>query len=242
MIALRVAALAVLYFACFAAVAAALLPPAPGTPASDPVAAACSLLVMTASNSIVIAYVVRRSRWSGWPLAAAFWVVLYGVTTVMPQIETAYFVTRLPTGMLPRLFVSGAIVAAVVSPLAVRLLGRWRRGATGESPLLRLTARGIRRPLRRKRAKAYRQGQGISDAITVKAAAKQSFSLLTQRENFYEEISALGLREYAGIQGRHVESDIIRAAAGKRANSYPTRGYPSVSYHGVSVAYAGNPA
>ena len=143
MIVLRVAALAVLYFVCFAAIAAAVLPPAPGVqPASDPVSAACALLVMTASNSVVIAYVVRRSRWSGWTLAAALWLVLYGVTTVMPQIESAYFITRLPRGMLPRLFVAGAIVTALVSPLAVKLLGRWRQGATdAESPRLPLTAR-----------------------------------------------------------------------------------------------------
>lgn len=143
MIVLRVAALTVLYFVCFAAIAAAVLPPAPGVqPASDPVSAACALLVMTASNSVVIAYVVRRSRWSGWTLAAALWLVLYGVTTVMPQIESAYFITRLPPGMLPRLFVAGAIVTALVSPLAVKLLGRWRQGATdAESPRLPLTAR-----------------------------------------------------------------------------------------------------
>lgn len=143
MIVLRVAALTALYFACFAGIAAAVLPPAPGVqPASDPVSAACALLVMTASNSVVIAYVVRRSRWSGWTLAMALWLVLYGVTTFMPQIESAYFVTRLPPGMLPRLFVAGAIVTALVSPLAVKLLGRWRQGATDvESPRLPLTAR-----------------------------------------------------------------------------------------------------
>lgn len=144
MIALRVVALAALYFLCFSAIAAALLPPAPGAqPASDPVTAAGALLVMTALNSVVIAYVVRRSRWSGWTLAAALWLVLYGVTTVMPQIESAYFVTRLPAGMLPRLFLTGAIVSALVSPLAVKLLGRWRHGADTDSdaPRLRLTAR-----------------------------------------------------------------------------------------------------
>lgn len=145
MIALRVAALAVLYFVCFTAVAAALLPPAPGVPpASDPVTAAWALLAMTAANSVVIAYVVRRSRWSGWTLATALWLVLYGVTTVMPQIETAFFITRLPPGMLPRLFLSGAIVTASISPIAVKLLGRWREGADADAgddaPRLRLTA------------------------------------------------------------------------------------------------------
>lgn len=90
---------------------------------------------------VVIAYVVRRSRWSGWTLAVTLWLVLYGVTTVMPQIESAYFITRLPAGMLPRLFVAGALVSALLAPLAVKLLGRWRQGASGESVWVRLTAR-----------------------------------------------------------------------------------------------------
>jgi hypothetical protein len=44
----------------------------------------------------------------------------------MPQIETAYFVTRLPPGMLPRLFLAGIIMAAVFAPLAVLILGKAR--------------------------------------------------------------------------------------------------------------------
>jgi fumarate reductase subunit D len=44
----------------------------------------------------------------------------------MPQIETAYFITRLPPGMLPRLFLAGIIIAAVFAPLAVLILGKAR--------------------------------------------------------------------------------------------------------------------
>ena len=50
--------------------------------------------------------------------------------TVMSQIETAYFVTRLPPGMLPRLFLAGAIIAALFSPLAVLILGKRRPDRT----------------------------------------------------------------------------------------------------------------
>ena len=50
----------------------------------------------------------------------------------MGQIETAFFVTRLPTGMLPRLFLSGAIVAAIFSVLAVLILGK-RKADSPES-------------------------------------------------------------------------------------------------------------
>jgi len=43
---------------------------------------------------------------------------------VMSQIETAFFVTSLPPGMLPRLFLSGAIIAAIFAALAVLILGK----------------------------------------------------------------------------------------------------------------------
>jgi hypothetical protein len=56
--------------------------------------------------------------------------VFYGVMTVMPQIETAFFLTRLPPGMLPRLFLSGAIIAALFSSLAVLILGKRRSNRT----------------------------------------------------------------------------------------------------------------
>ena len=134
-LALRVVALAALYFVCFAGVSALLLPPPAGENAAGASAAAAALLAVSALNAAVIAYVVRHSRWSGWTLAAAMFVVLYGVVTVMPQIESAFFLTRtrLPAGLLPRLFLSGAVIAALVAPLAVLVLGRWKRGDAAES-------------------------------------------------------------------------------------------------------------
>jgi hypothetical protein len=61
--------------------------------------------------------------------------VTYGVSTLMPQIETAYFVTRLPPGMLPRLFIAGLIIAAVFAPLAVLILGKRRYEPSNDSRL-----------------------------------------------------------------------------------------------------------
>ena len=125
--AIRLLALALVYFVCFVVVSGALLATTMDQPApADGGAALLALLVVSLVHAAVLTYVIRRSRWSGWKLIVSVFFVLYGVTTLMPQIETAYFVTRLPPGMLPRLFLAGLIIAAVFSPLAVLILGRAR--------------------------------------------------------------------------------------------------------------------
>jgi hypothetical protein len=135
-IAIRLVALTVLYFICFAAISAALLSPPPEQPAPGQAdAALAALLAVSLLNTAVLAYVILRSRWAGWKLILTVFFVLYGVTTLMSQIETAFFVTRLPPGMLPRLFLAGAFIAALFSPLAVLILGKWRpERAEGEGP------------------------------------------------------------------------------------------------------------
>ena len=143
MIAIRLVALTALYFICFAAFSAVLLPP----PSEQPVpaqagATVTALLAVSFLNSAVLAYVILRSRWSGWKLILAIFFVLYGVVTFMPQIETAFFVTRLPPGMLPRLFLAGAVIAALFAPLAVLILGKRRPDRAGDEsrPRLNMTA------------------------------------------------------------------------------------------------------
>ena len=72
-----------------------------------------------------------RSRWNGWKLAGALFVVLYGICTVLTQIETAVFpavADQLPDGALRGFFISGLILAAPFSLLAVWILGRTRKG------------------------------------------------------------------------------------------------------------------
>jgi hypothetical protein len=130
--AIRFFAVTILYFGSFAVVSGALL----STTAEQPTpaeagATLAALLVVSLVNAAVWTYVIRRSRWTGWKLILAVFFVFYGVGTLMPQIETAYFVTRLPPGMLPRLFIAGLIMAAVFSPLAVLILGKARRREAG---------------------------------------------------------------------------------------------------------------
>lgn len=91
-----------------------------------------ALFIVSLITAAIWTYVVLRSRWSGWKLILTVFIVYFGVSTVMSQIETAYFVTRLPPGMLRRLFLAGLIIAAVFAPLAVLILGRARSHETSE--------------------------------------------------------------------------------------------------------------
>ena len=128
--AIRFVAVTILYFGSFVVVSGALLSTASqqDTPA-DASATLLALLIVSLLNAAVWTYVIRRSGWTGWKLILTVFVVFYGANTLMPQIETAYFVTRLPPGMLPRLFIAGIIIAAVFAPIAVLILGKAKREA-----------------------------------------------------------------------------------------------------------------
>ena len=101
--AIRFLAVTILYFGSFVVVSGALLSTAPNESApADGGATLIALLVVSLINAAVWTYVIRRSSWTGWKLVLTVFLVFYGANTLMPQIETAYFVTRLPPGMLPR--------------------------------------------------------------------------------------------------------------------------------------------
>lgn len=123
----RLLILAIVYFICFAAVAAAILPrPEQEMSEAESRTMLLALVVVSFLNTAVLAYVILRSSWAGWRLVLAIFVITFGVMTVMPQIETAVFVTHLPAGMLPRLFLTGGAFAALFAPLAVLILGKGR--------------------------------------------------------------------------------------------------------------------
>lgn len=120
---LRVIALTFVLFVCFAigsgvAMRGITQPPAAGG------SAAVSLFVVCVLETMVLSYLILRSRWAGWRLILAIFVVFYGVATFMGQIESAVFLTKLPAGMLPRLFLMGFLIAAPFSVLAVIILGK----------------------------------------------------------------------------------------------------------------------
>lgn len=123
----RMIALTIVLFICFA-VAGGVLGQHPQTP-EPPGATAVAVLAVCFLNTIVLTHIILRSRWAGWRLIATVFVVFYGVMTFMPQIESAVFITRLPYGMLSRLFLAGGVIAAPFSVLAVLLLGKRKADA-----------------------------------------------------------------------------------------------------------------
>jgi len=126
-----------LLLACFA-IAAGIVGPLGGPPAPTQEGAAALMLLVCLLDTAVLSYLVMRSHWAGWRLAASIFVVFYGVTTVMSQIETAVFLPHLPEGVLPRLFALGALVAAPFAVLAVVVLDKGRAGRASATPGNRL--------------------------------------------------------------------------------------------------------
>ena len=114
----------VVLFICFAVAGTIVKLPGSGEPAAEAGDAAARLLAVCFLTVAVLTYTILRSRWAGWKLAVTVFLVYYGVATLMGQIESAVFITRLPAGALPRLFFMGALVAAPFAALAVLILGK----------------------------------------------------------------------------------------------------------------------
>jgi hypothetical protein len=135
---LKVIALTIILFICFG-VAAGLVGLADDSQTSGQAGSgALPLLAVCFLETAVLTYLILRSRWTGWRLTAAIFFVFYGVTTFMPQIESAVFLTRLPPGTLPRLFLMGALIAAPFSVLAVLILGKRKAETVDTQPNPRL--------------------------------------------------------------------------------------------------------
>lgn len=123
-IVLRVIALTIILFICFAVAGGVVGPQGNSQRPEQAGAAAVALLAVCFLNTLVLTHIMLRSRWAGWRLIATVFFVFYGVMTFMSQIESAVFITRLPSGTLPRLFLMGALIAAPFSVLAVPILGK----------------------------------------------------------------------------------------------------------------------
>ena len=108
---------------CFSLVFALVVPRQPGVSDAEQAAVLPAVLTLSFLNTAVLTYLVIHSQWSNLKLVLALVFVIFGVTTLMPQIETAVFVT-LPDGLLPRLFVAGFLFSVIFSPLLVLILGK----------------------------------------------------------------------------------------------------------------------
>lgn len=82
-----------------------------------------ALLAVCFLDTLVLTYIILRSRWTGWRLIATVFYVFYGVITFIAQIESLVF-HILPPDVLPRPFLMGVLIAAPFSLLAVPILGK----------------------------------------------------------------------------------------------------------------------
>ena len=101
--------------------------PANHAPSQRPENFLYPFLIVSVSVGVVLAYLILRSSWRGWPLVGAIFVGIYGISTVASQVESLFFLSnKLPPRLIPALFLQGAIAAALFAPLAVLLMGKWR--------------------------------------------------------------------------------------------------------------------
>ncbi|MBD3671616.1 MAG: hypothetical protein HUJ29_12675 [Gammaproteobacteria bacterium] len=88
-------------------------------------------VVIAVINALVLSYLALRSRWHGWKLVGALFLVQFGLETLMTQIETLAF--RQAMGLTPEqiapLFLGGFLRALIFAPLAVVILGKTQRVA-----------------------------------------------------------------------------------------------------------------
>ncbi|NOY36846.1 MAG: hypothetical protein GXO83_04660 [Chlorobi bacterium] len=106
-----------------------------------------ALIGVCALQAGVLSYPVIRSGWTGWRLVLTIFLIFFGVMTFLTQIETVvflrYLVNVVPAALIPKLFIQGAVIAALFSPLLVLIHGGMKKTAeiheTNRYPMIRLT-------------------------------------------------------------------------------------------------------
>ena len=126
----RFVILMVVYFALFAIGGQIVGPYLPNNPAEPgPVPQMTGLLIACASSVAVIMMMIASSRWHGWKLMLTMSVAFYLVMTLVTQLESWYFLygVTIGTDLMLRLFVQGLPLAFIFIPIAVLVMGRFRR-------------------------------------------------------------------------------------------------------------------
>ncbi len=133
LLAARVVALGLVVFVCLrlcAAVADTLFPlrqPDISATPLDQEGSAPWWLLVSLLYAVVLGFPILRSRWSGWRLVVAIFVVFYGITSILVWIEVAVFMAHVvPKGLVTRTLVLDAVSAAMIAPLAASLFGMLR--------------------------------------------------------------------------------------------------------------------
>lgn len=89
----------------------------------EPAKTALILLLVCLAFALVTSYPVYRSKWSGLPLILTMFWVVFGIMTLLTQVETVVFLEHLvdiiPPEIVPKLFLQGLIIAGLYAPLLV---------------------------------------------------------------------------------------------------------------------------
>lgn len=87
-------------------------------------------LILGVANTLLIIGLILSSQWRAWKLALSLGLAYYGAVTFLPQVETWYFLSDVTVNesVLQALFIMGLPIAFVHIPLAVWILGKWRKG------------------------------------------------------------------------------------------------------------------
>ncbi len=128
---LRVLALAIIYTA-LAVVSANLTTPREMMQLMTPEQinqGAIALPTVSVIMTIMLSYLALRSRWHGWKLAGALFLIPYTLYTFLGQLEILAFpavLNKFPAGMVPGALIGGLIVTIPFSLLAVWILRKTR--------------------------------------------------------------------------------------------------------------------
>jgi hypothetical protein len=101
---------------------------AAATAAAHPANPLLLLFIASLVQAIVATYLVLEANWSGWKVAGALFLLSLN-TSVQAAIEgTPYLRGRLSPHFIPQMLIMGVVASALFAPLAVWILGGFRRG------------------------------------------------------------------------------------------------------------------
>lgn len=86
-----------------------------------------ALLVVALIDTLILTWLILRSRLYGWRLMAVVAFVLYGVKTFTSIIEAWYFMTNVTSEMVPRLFLQTVPLVLIFPLVAVLVLGKAKK-------------------------------------------------------------------------------------------------------------------
>lgn len=140
---LRVLGLSLLWMFGFVFLTAWLLPKNPEwtLTAAQQQSAVRNIALMSLINTSVACYLIVRSRWSGWRLSGAIFLIYFGAMSLLSQIEAAVFPAvnnQLPPNFIVMELVAGALLTAFFAPIAVFVMGKWHHDPAEDEPNERL--------------------------------------------------------------------------------------------------------